>query len=165
MEKPQANGQTNQMNKKITANAQDEYFMNIALEEAQKGDFPFGAVIEKNGQILSKGHNLGIKLNDPTAHAEMMAIRNYTADHPADNLIDATIYTTGEPCPMCAAALIWCGIGRIVYAASIHELSSHINQIMIPCEIVLDAASFRQKNITHGVLRDKAISLFKKTAS
>ncbi|MFM9162683.1 MAG: nucleoside deaminase [Methylocystis sp.] len=152
------------MNKNSLVNAQDEYFMNIALEEAEKGDFPFGAVIEKNGELLSKGHNLGIKLNDPTAHAEMMAIRNYTADHPAENLNDATIYTTGEPCPMCAAALIWCGIGRIVYAASIHELSSHINQIMIPCETVLDAARFRQKNITHGVLRDKAISLFKSSS-
>lgn len=150
------------MSRNSLVNAKDEYFMNIALEEAEKGDFPFGAVIEKNGELLSKGHNLGIKLNDPTAHAEMMAIRNYTADHPAENLYDATIYTTGEPCPMCAAALIWCGIGRIVYAASIHELSSHINQIMIPCETVLDAARFRQKNITHGVLRDKAISLFKK---
>jgi tRNA(adenine34) deaminase len=79
------------MSRNSLVNAQDEYFMNIALEEAEKGDFPFGAVIEKNGELLSKGHNLGIKLNDPTAHAEMMAIRNYTADHPAENLYDATI--------------------------------------------------------------------------
>jgi len=150
------------MNNKNQITSQEEFFMNIAIEEAQKGDFPFGAVIEKNGEILSKGHNLGIKLNDPTAHAEMMAIRNYIAYYPAENLKDATIYSTGEPCPMCAAALIWCGIGHIVYASSIEELSSHINQIMISCDSVLDSANFRQTKITGGVLKNEAIRLFKK---
>ena len=75
------------MNGKNTTLSQDEFFMKLALREAQQGDFPFGAVIEKNGEILSAGHNQGIKLNDPTAHAEMMAIRNYIIHHPANNLI------------------------------------------------------------------------------
>lgn len=150
------------MNDKNTTLSQDEFFMKIALGEAQEGDFPFGAVIEKNGEILSSGHNQGIKLNDPTAHAEMMAIRNYITHHPANNLINATIYTTGEPCPMCAAALIWCGIKRVVYAASIEELSSHIDQILISCNAVFDAANFTQINITSGILKDEAINLFRK---
>ena len=60
------------MNGKNTTLSQDEFFMKLALREAQQGDFPFGAVIEKNGEILSAGHNQGIKLNDPTAHAEMI---------------------------------------------------------------------------------------------
>jgi tRNA(Arg) A34 adenosine deaminase TadA len=63
---------------------------------------------------------------------------------------------------MCAADLIWCGIGHIVYAASIEELSSHINQIMISCDTVLDSANFRKTKITGGILKNEAIRLFKK---
>jgi len=142
------------------AQAEDEGFMRLALAEAKKGDFPFGAVIEKNGRVLASGRNSGKRLNDPTAHGEMMAIRAFTAAHPAEEMKGATIYTTGESCPMCMGAIIWCGFSRVVYAASIEELSKHIGQIMIDDKTIAAAAPFADVEITGGVLAKEALALF-----
>ena len=103
--------------------AEDAGFMRLALAEAAQGDFPFGAVIVKDGQLRASGRNSGKRLNDPTAHGEMMAIRAFIAAHPAEEMKNATLYTTGESCAMCMGAIIWCGFGRVVYGASIEELS------------------------------------------
>ena len=86
---------------------EDEAYMRLALAEAAKGDFPFGAVIVRDGKIVSTGRNLGVTNNDPTAHGEMVAIRRFVADHPAKELNGATLYTSGEPCPMCMGAIVW----------------------------------------------------------
>jgi len=97
----------------------DEYFMKLALQEANKafeeGEIPIGAVIVGNNQILSKAHNLIELLNDPTAHAEMQAITSATEVIGGKYLNDCTIYVTVEPCAMCAGALFWAQIGRIVF--------------------------------------------------
>ncbi len=143
-----------------TARADDERFMSLALAEAVLGDFPFGAIIEKSGLVLAKGHNSGKTTNDPTAHGEMMAIRNFVAKHPAGELKDATIYTSGEPCPMCMAAIIWSGLSRVVFAASIEELSTRLGQIMIKSDAIASAAPFAQIEITGGVLSKEALALF-----
>jgi len=140
--------------------AEDERFMRLALAQAAQGDFPFGAVIVKNGEVLASGRNSGKRLNDPTAHGEMMAIRAFTAAHPADEMKGATIYTTGEPCPMCMGAIIWCGFGRVVYAASIEELSQRIGQIMIDDKTIAAATPFTDVEITGGVLANEALALF-----
>lgn len=84
----------------------DEGFMRLALDEAKRGDFPFGAVIVRNGHAVAAGHNIGIRTNDPTVHGEITAIRNFISKYPAKDLREATIYTTGEPCPMCMGAII-----------------------------------------------------------
>jgi guanine deaminase len=139
---------------------QDEAFMRLALEEARQGDFPFGAVIVRDGKVATRGRNMGVKTNDPTAHGEMVAIRRFVADHPADGLKGATIYTTGEPCPMCMSAILWCGFGRVVYAASIGALSTRIGQIMVTSESVAQAAPFAQIEITGDVLSAEAMALF-----
>ncbi len=144
------------------AQPQDERFMRLALAEATQGDFPFGAVIEKNGQVLASGRNSGKRLNDPTAHGEMMAIRAFIAAHPAEELKGATIYTTGESCPMCMGAIIWCGFGRVVFGASIEELSQRIGQIMIEDKTIAAAAPFADIEITGGVLAQEALALFSK---
>ncbi len=141
--------------------AEDEGFMRLALEEAKKGDFPFGAVIVRAGKVAATGRNSGIKQNDPTAHGEMVAIRSFCASHPAAELKGATIYTTGEPCPMCMAAIVWSGFSRVVYAASIEQLSTRIGQIMLPSKSVADAAPFETVEITGGVLAGEALALFK----
>lgn len=100
----------------------DEHFMQQALKEArkalEKGEVPIGAVVVMNGQVIGRGFNQVEMLNDCTAHAEMIALTaafNYLG---AKYLPDATLYVTLEPCVMCAGALYWSKIGRIVYAAA-----------------------------------------------
>lgn len=100
----------------------DEYYMKMALEEARmafgEGEVPVGAVIvAPTGRILAKAHNLTERLNDVTAHAEMQAITAASEALGGKYLTDCTIYVTVEPCAMCAAALGWAQIGRIVYGA------------------------------------------------
>lgn len=145
---------------RATPRGDDERFMRLALAEAALGDFPFGAIIGKRGVVLAKGHNSGKTANDPTAHGEIMAIRNFVAERPAEELKDATIYTTGEPCPMCMAAIIWSGLTRVVFAASIEELSTRLGQIMIKSDAIAAAAPFAQVEITGGVLSKEAMALF-----
>jgi len=147
---------------KLARRPEDEGFMRLALEEAAKGDFPFGAVIAREGKVVATGHNLGKTSNDPTAHGEIVAIRRFVAEHPAQELHGATLYTSGEPCPMCMSAIVWCGIGRVVYAASIEQLSTRIGQIMLTSRTVAQHAPFHSVAITGGVLAQEALALFDK---
>ena len=98
-----------------------EHFMKEALKEALKafeeGEVPIGAVIVANNTIIAKAHNQVETLSDPTAHAEMIAITSATNYLGAKYLEECTLYVTLEPCPMCASALNWSKIGKIVYAA------------------------------------------------
>lgn len=141
---------------------EDQKFMRLALAEAARGDFPFGTVIVRDGAVLAVGRNSGIKANDPTAHGEMVAIRSFLAARPAAELQGTTLYTSGEPCPMCMGAIVWCGIGRVVFAASIDELSTRIGQIMVTSRAIADAAPFATISITGGVLAEEALALFRK---
>jgi tRNA(adenine34) deaminase len=99
------------------ASAEDERFMRMAIEEAKQADFPFGAVIVREGNVIARGRNLGRTNRDPTAHGEMVAIRRCLADHGPAALRGSTLYTSGEPCAMCMGAILWCHFGRMVYAA------------------------------------------------
>ena len=89
-----------------------------ASEAASEDEVPIGAVIVCRGRIIGKGHNMTERLKDPTAHAEMIALTSATQAMGGKYLNDCTLYVTVEPCPMCAAALCWAQIGRIVYGAS-----------------------------------------------
>ncbi|MEK4032921.1 nucleoside deaminase [Methylocystis sp. IM3] len=140
---------------------QDDAFMRLALDEAANGDLPFGAVIVLGGKVVARGRNIGDKTNDPTAHGEMTAIRRFIADRPAADLQGATLYTTGEPCPMCMGAILWCGFARLVYAASIAELETRIGQIMLTSRAIAGAAPFAHIEITGGVLAKEALALFR----
>ncbi len=140
---------------------QDEAFMRLALAEAAKGDLPFGAVFVRNGDVVATGRNIGLKPNDPTAHGEMTAIRHFIAHRPAADLQGATIYTTGEPCPMCMGAILWCGFARMVFGASVAELETRIGQIMVTSESIARAAPFAHIEITGGVLSKEALALFR----
>lgn len=95
--------------------------MKMALDEAAaaagEDEVPVGAVIVSRGRIVGKGHNMTERLNDPTAHAEMIAITAATEALGGKYLNDCELYVTVEPCPMCAAALNWAQIGKIVYGA------------------------------------------------
>jgi tRNA(Arg) A34 adenosine deaminase TadA len=142
--------------------ADDERFMRIAIEEARHADFPFGAVIVRQGRVVARGRNLGRTEGDPTAHGEMVAIRRGLAAHGKDTLNGATLYTSGEPCAMCMGAILWCGIGRLVFAASVQQLASKIDQIMLSSGDIAAKAPFAPISITGGVLADAAMQLFDK---
>ncbi len=99
----------------------DTYFMKQALLEAQmaaeEGEVPVGAVVVCHGRILSRAHNETERLNDVTAHAEMLAMTAATSYIGGKYLPECTLYVTVEPCPMCAAAMAWTQIGEVVYGA------------------------------------------------
>ena len=100
---------------------QDEKFMLEALLEARasaaEGEIPIGAVVVWKGRVIGRGHNMTERLHDTTAHAEMIAITSATEAMGGKYLSDCTLYVTVEPCPMCAGALAWSQMGRIVYGA------------------------------------------------
>jgi tRNA(Arg) A34 adenosine deaminase TadA len=144
------------------ATADDERFMRIALDEARQGDAPFGAVIVRDGQVLARGRNVGRTNDDPTAHGEMVAIRRCLADHGSAALRDSTLYTTGEPCAMCMGAILWCRLSRLVFAASVEQLATTRDQIMISSAEIAARAPFVPITITGGVLVDEAMQLFRR---
>jgi tRNA(adenine34) deaminase len=99
----------------------DEYFMMQALKEARRAfeddEVPVGAVVVINEKIIARGHNMTERLNDPTAHAEMIALTSAFNTLGAKYLPEATLYVTVEPCPMCAGAIYWGKLAKIVYGA------------------------------------------------
>ena len=103
----------------------DTYFMKKALQEAQdafdKGEIPVGAIIVANNQIIARGHNLTEQLTDVTAHAEMQAITSASSYIGGKYLHNCTLYVTLEPCQMCAGALYWSQISKIVFGATDFE--------------------------------------------
>lgn len=134
----------------------DQYFMQQALREAHEafknGEVPVGAVVVVNNRIISRAHNLTETLNDVTAHAEMQAITAAANVLGGKYLTDCTLYVTVEPCPMCAGALRWAQISRIVYGAKdekrgFSQVSSHL---LHP-----------KTSVTSGVLGDDCADLMK----
>jgi len=124
----------------------DETFLKLAIDEALTGitagdGGPFGAVIVKDGKIIGKGHNTVLKSHDPTAHAEINAIRN-ACNHMKDyHLTGAVIYTNFEPCPMCLSAIYWANMRTLYYCAGrdaaekIGFMDSHLyKEITLPME-------------------------------
>jgi tRNA(adenine34) deaminase len=142
--------------------AEDERFMRITIAEARRADLPFGAVIVRNGHILARGRNLGRSEGDPTAHGEIVAIRRCLAAHGREALSGATLYTSGEPCVMCIGAILWCHIGRVVFAASVPQLATRLDQIMVSSAEIAAKAPFAPLSITGGVLAEEAMRLFEK---
>ncbi|MEM1054477.1 MAG: tRNA adenosine(34) deaminase TadA [Bacteroidota bacterium] len=99
----------------------DRRWMRLALQEAERaaeaGEVPVGAVVIKDGRIVGKGHNQVERLGDPTAHAEMLAVSAACSTLGTKYLDGCTLYVTLEPCPMCAGALVWAKLSRLVYGA------------------------------------------------
>lgn len=98
-------------------------FMAEAIQEAYTGiqnghGGPFGAVIVKNGQIVGRGHNQVLALHDPTAHGEIIAIRDACQQLNSHDLTGAELYTTAEPCPMCLGAILWANIKTVYYGCN-----------------------------------------------
>lgn len=100
--------------------------MKIAIEEAKRGireghGGPFGCVIVKDGAVVGRGHNEVLKLNDPTCHGEIMAIRDACRNLGTFDLTGCELYTTAEPCPMCSGAILWANIAKVYYGCSVSD--------------------------------------------
>ena len=107
----------------------DIEYMKMALVEAQKAfekdEVPIGAIVVCKGRIIARAHNLTEMLNDVTAHAEMQAITAAATNIGGKYLNDCTLYVTVEPCPMCAGAIAWSQLGKLVYGAEDEKRGYH----------------------------------------
>lgn len=157
----------------------DAHWMQLALQEAQlaaqEGEVPVGAVVVRHGQLLATGRNASIRQNDPTAHAEVVALRAAAQVVGNYRLDDATLYVTLEPCPMCAGALLHARVGRVVFAAadpktgaagSVLNLFSHPalnHQTQLDQGVLADACAqelkqfFQVRRTNPSPLRDDAL--------
>lgn len=121
----------------------DKIFLRRAIEIAingiKKGGGPFGAVISINGNIISESINQVVVTNDPTAHAEILAIRQAASVLKTHDLNGCTLYTSCEPCPMCFGAIYWAGIKRVIYASDRSDAeAAGFSDKLIYEEILLD---------------------------
>ena len=144
-----------------TATEQDRYFMQTALELAQQAqdqdEVPVGAVVVQNGNIIGRGYNRPISAADPTAHAEIMALRaagNHLGNY---RLLDCTLYVTLEPCTMCIGAIFHARIQRLVYAATDPKTGVCGSVIDLPAEVRLN----HHLQVDSGILALEASALLK----
>jgi len=139
----------------------DEYFMRQALKLAEtafaEDEVPVGAVIVQGEKIIAKGYNQREKLNDPTAHAEMIAITSAASAIGDWRLNDCTLYVTLEPCIMCAGAIVLARIGRIVYGPDDPKAGA----VRSLYNILEDARLNHQPTITSGVLAEQSSNLLR----
>jgi len=139
-------------------------FMNMAIEEARrtmnenKGG-PFGAVItDKDGNVIAVASNLVLESHDPTAHAEIMAIRKASEKLGTHDLSGCTLYATGYPCPMCLSAIIWANIKKVYYGTSLEEAK----KIGFRDDFIYNYFNGNNKNILdiENICHDTTIKLF-----
>lgn len=141
----------------------DKNFMRIALEEAfsayDEGEVPVGAVlIDESGILISRAHNRIENLNDATAHAEILALREASHKLKRRRLTDCTLYSTVEPCAMCAGALVLCRVKRVVYGATDSKFGASESLF----NVVNNPALNHQLLVTAGVLEEECLALMKK---
>jgi guanine deaminase len=143
----------------------DYFFMNRAIELANKGvnsglGGPFGAVVVKDGEIIAEANNRVTSSNDPTAHAEVLAIREACRKLGTFQLEGCTIYTSCEPCPMCLGAIYWARPEKVVFACNRHDAA----EIGFDDRFIYDeiASPIGQRHIVFSqLLRDEALPVFK----
>ena len=141
---------------------EDIHFMRLALEEADlafsEGEVPVGALVVIRGAVMAKAHNLKERLNDPVAHAEIIALRE--AAHRVDNwrLTDATLYVTKEPCIMCSGAMVNARLGRLVYGCN-DSKGGGVNSLYT---LLNDKRLNHQVEVVSGVLDNECGLLLKR---
>lgn len=137
----------------------DITLMKQAIREAVSGNSVFGCLIAEGNQVIVKACNTVKADGDPTAHAEMNAIRKISKISEWKNKT-LTLYTTGEPCPMCMSAIMYAGISRVVYGLSIPEISFFMKQISISSHEIVEKG-YKEIEISGGVLHEDCVNLFK----
>ena len=140
----------------MTDREEDITYMNMALDQARKafseGEIPIGAVVVCDGRVIGRGHNMTEQLNDVTAHAEMMALTSAAQTIGGKYLNTCTLYVTVEPCLMCAGAIAWAQISRIVYGAKDDKRGY---------STYTEAPFHPRATVTGGVLADECATLMK----
>jgi tRNA(adenine34) deaminase len=140
-------------------NKTDERYMRLAIEQGgiaqENGDVPIGAVIVHNGQIIGKAYNQREQLQDPTAHAEIIALTQAAAALESWRLEDCTMYVTLEPCPMCAGSLVLARINRLVYGCDDPKTGA----VKSLYNIVTDSRLNHRIEVINGVLADECSDL------
>ncbi|MFZ2196366.1 MAG: tRNA adenosine(34) deaminase TadA [Thermodesulfovibrionales bacterium] len=140
---------------------QDIYFMRLALKEAslafQKGEVPVGAIISKDGKVISSSHNLRETSKDPSAHAEILVIRDATKISDSWRLTGLTLYVTKEPCIMCAGALVNSRIARLVYGCR-DEKAGGVDSLY---QILNDRRLNHQVEVVSGVLAEECAGILR----
>jgi guanine deaminase len=138
--------------------------MRLAIDKAREGmvagQSPFGAAIFRDGRLLCAAHNTVLRDNDPTAHAEVNAIRQAAASLQTIDLHGCELFTTCEPCPMCLAAIHWSRIDRVVYGAAIADASwAGFSELNIPARQMVELGGSRLR-VDDGVLVGECCKLF-----
>lgn len=137
----------------------DAAFMRLALAEAEEaarlGEIPIGAVLVEQGEVIGTGHNLRETLQDPTLHAEIVALRRAAQNKRSWRLTGATMYVTIEPCPMCAGALVLARVARLVYGAKDPKAGA-VDSLM---DLVRDERLNHRLEVTSEVLAEEAAGL------
>ena len=137
------------------------YYMNKAIQQAEiawdQGEVPIGAVVVHRGNIIGKGYNQTERLQDPTAHAEMIAISAACNSLQNKYLTDCTLYVTLEPCAMCAGAIVWCKPALLVFGA-LDEKSGGAGSVFT---ITSNSNLNHRMDVTHGVMENEAETLLK----
>lgn len=138
------------------------FFMKQALREAQQafdeGEVPIGSVVVKDGFVVGRGHNQTERLNDPTAHAEILALGAASSHFESWRLLDATVYSTIEPCVMCAGAAVMARVRRVVYGATDPKFGGCVSIFKIPTDSRLN----HRVEVVGGVMAEEAAELMKK---
>lgn len=142
---------------------EDEQFLRVAINLARQareiGDKPFGAVLVENGQIVQQSHNRIYELYDSTAHAELNLIQDYCRAQRRMSLAGCTLYSSAEPCPMCAGAIHWANISRVVYSISqpmLQQLSGGSPKMR--CDVIINSGH-QQVEIVGPLLPDEGLAV------
>ncbi|ADI13512.1 nucleoside deaminase [Truepera radiovictrix] len=136
-----------------------EAWMRLAAEVAERGQTMFGAVLVRGGALLAEAANTVAKDRDPSAHAELSLIRRACRELVTTDLDGCTLYTTVEPCPMCAAACVWSGVSGVVFGASIAEVAElGVPQIALSCEELFGRVQ-HAPTLRGGVERERCLEL------
>ncbi len=142
-------------------NINDEQYMKLAIEEAKNATFPFGCILVKNNKVIAHGKSGETTNFDPTAHAEIKAIRSACKKTRSKDLSGTTLYSTCEPCPMCFSASWWANITRIVYGISLKESSKLFGQEILVSVDYLNEKGNNKIKLKGGILEDKVLKMYK----
>ena len=140
-------------------------YMRIALQLAEsaveKGNEPFGAILVKEGEVVAKSENSIVNMSDPTKHAELKLISDYTQLSKNIDLSEYTMYTSCEPCFMCSGATVWANLGTLVYSAGSRDLNEMINENLFDSSDIVYEYSHHKPVVIKNVLHDEGVEILR----